>query len=94
MKYANKYGQWYYENEVYFEQYLNLRQGKLTVDEYANEFDRLQCLCKLESETHDFNHFLKGSQPCILKNMKDRKDMHNAYSEVIHVERLIKHNHL
>ena len=41
MAYACKYGDWYYENKDYFEQNLNLRKGKLSVDEYADEFDRL-----------------------------------------------------
>lgn len=33
--YTIKYGQWYYENVAYFEQYLNLRQEKLSTNEYA-----------------------------------------------------------
>ena len=60
------------------------------MDEYANEFDRLHCLCKPESETHDCERFLQGLQPSILKNKKDRKDMHEAYEEAIRVEQLIK----
>ena len=56
--YTCKYGDWYYANKVYFEQFLNLRQGDLTVDEYLVEFSRLQCLCKLKSENYDFDNFL------------------------------------
>lgn len=40
---AIKLGQWYYESEAYFEHYLKLKQGKLSVGEYADEFDRLHC---------------------------------------------------
>ena len=43
--YAIKYGEWYYANKDCFEQYLNLTQGKLSVNEYANEFERLHYLC-------------------------------------------------
>lgn len=39
---------------------LILRQGRLTVGAYTNEFDRLHCLRKLESEIRDFNRFIKG----------------------------------
>lgn len=51
MIHACEHGDWYYANKVYFEQFLNLKQGDLTVDEYLDEFSRLQCLCKLKSET-------------------------------------------
>ena len=44
----------------YFEQFINLRQGKLTIDEYSNQFRRLQEVCGLdENEEHDFISFLR-----------------------------------
>ena len=36
-----KYGEWYFENEFYFEQFLNLKQKDLTVDEYTLQFREL-----------------------------------------------------
>lgn len=51
----------YFKNAVYFQQFLNLRIGNLTVDEYASQFSMLQCLCKLkESETHELDRFIRG----------------------------------
>ena len=59
---------WYHDNAVYLEQFINLRQGKLTVDEYSDEFSRLQELCGLnESEIHDLNSFIRGLTPDILE---------------------------
>ena len=57
--YKLEFGKWYYENKVYFEQFLNLRQGDLTIDEYIDQLSKLQCLCKLKSKTHDFNNLLR-----------------------------------
>ena len=59
------------------------------MDEYANEFERLHYLCNL-GETLDFDLFCKGLRQRILKNMKNCKDMHEAYWEAICVECLIK----
>ena len=71
-----------------------MAQGKLSVEEYANEFERLHHLCEL-GDTLDFTHFLKGLRPSILKNMeKDCKDMYEAFWEAIRVELLIKHSRL
>ena len=68
--YACKSGDWYYANKVYFEQFLNLREGDFAIDEYLDEISRLQCLRKLKSENHDFDCFLRGLRPDILENMK------------------------
>ena len=50
LKYAIKYGQWYDDNKVYFEQFINLRREKLIVDECSNEFSRLQEFCGLDED--------------------------------------------
>ena len=51
--YACKYENWYYENKDYFVQFLNLRQGNLTVDEYSDEFSKLLEVCGLdENDEH------------------------------------------
>ena len=70
LEYAIKYGTWFYKNSVYFDQFLNLRQEKLIVDEYIEEFSRLQCVCNLKSENYDFDRFIRGLRPDILENMK------------------------
>ena len=67
-----------------------MTQEKLSVEEYADEFERLHHLCEL-GDTLDFNNFLKGLRPSILKNMaKECNDMYEAFWEAIRVERLIK----
>ena len=48
------------------------------MEEFADEFERLHYLCKLDG-TLDFNRFLKGLRPSILKNLKDCKDVHEAF---------------
>ena len=40
--YELTYRDWYFENEFYFEQFLNLKQDDLTVDEYTHQFRELQ----------------------------------------------------
>ena len=89
--YACKYGNWYYENKDYFDRFLNLRQGKLTVDEYSDEFSSLQAQCALdEDDEHYVTIFTRGLRPSIQNNMKKEcKDMYEAFWEAIRVERLI-----
>lgn len=60
------------------------------MDDYADKFERLLHFCKL-GETLDSSRFFKDLRLSILKNMKDCKDMHEAYWEVIRDELLIKH---
>ena len=95
--YACKYGDCYYENKDRFDQFLNLKQGKLTVDEYSNELFKLQEVCGLdENEEHD----LKVETLCRRFETKRTykyeryKDMYEAFWEAIHVECLIKCYHL
>lgn len=77
--YACKYGNWYYENKEYFDQFLNLRQGKLTIDEYSDEFSSLQAQCALDEDNgHYVTIFTRGLRPS------------EAFWEAICVERLIK----
>ena len=77
--YDHKYRDWYYANEVYFEQFLNLKQGDLIVDEYSDQFSRLQQVCELEqSELHDLNRFIRGLRPNKLHNMNYCEASHDA----------------
>ena len=51
-------------------------------------------LCDL-GKALDFNKFLKGLRPSILKNKKKEcRDMHQAFWEAIHVERMLKQSRL
>ena len=36
--YQKRYGDRHYKNAVYFEQYLHLKQGDLTVNEYTSQY--------------------------------------------------------
>lgn len=59
--YECKYGDWYFENEVYFKKFLSLKQGDMIVDAYEYQFSKMQYLYHLEEdETHDLNSFLRG----------------------------------
>lgn len=92
--YKLEFGKWCYENKVYFEQFLNLRQGDSTIDEYIDQFSKLQCLCKLKSKTRDFNHFLRVLRLDILENMNPCKDIFEACREVIRVEYTMERSRL
>ena len=47
--------------KFYFEQRINLKQGKLTVDEYTCRYQELETLCGLwESDKNDGAHYIKG----------------------------------
>ena len=60
-KYADKYGSWYVENEVYFRYFLDLKQGELSSLDYGDMFAWLQDKCGLEDdEEHDLISFIRG----------------------------------
>ena len=62
-KYALKYEKWYSENEEYFQQFLDLKQGELSIVKYSDQFSRLQDGCGLEDdEEHDLISFLTSSE--------------------------------
>ena len=85
--YECKYGQWFSDNKAYFDQFLNLSQGKLTADEYSDEFSRLQVRCALdEDDEHYVTFFTRGLRPSIRNYMKKEcKDMYEAFWEAIRV---------
>lgn len=63
-----------------------MRQGDLAVDEYFNQFSRLQEVCELdERETHDLNSFITSLRPNILEDMNDCKTIYEVYWEAIRV---------
>lgn len=54
--------------------YCKSSQGKLTVDEYSNEFSRLQVRCALEEDDeHYVAIFTRGLRPSIRNNMKNAR---------------------
>lgn len=91
IQYACKYGNWYFENEFYFEEFLSLKQENLTVDEYTRQFRELQDICELdEDETHDLVRYVSGLKPDIVDNMNYGKTSQEAYLEAIRVERMLR----
>ena len=95
VRYAGKYGIWYFENEVYFTQFLNLKQGELSVLQYSNQFSRLKDACGMEDdEEHDLISFVRGLRPNIVERMSDCKTIHEAYWEAIRMERMLKRSYL
>lgn len=72
---------------INFEKFISPRQGDLAVDEYVDQFAKLVCLCELkESDMHNSNRFSRGLKPNLVENMKDCKDIFQAYKEAICVE--------
>lgn len=43
--YQYKHEDWYYENVFYYEQFINLKQEKLVVAEYTDQFKELHDIC-------------------------------------------------
>ena len=94
-KYTNKYGSWYFENEVYFTQFLDLKQANLSILQYSDQFSRLQNACGMEDvEEHDFISCVRGSRHDIVERMSDCKTIHGAYWEAIRVNRMLKRSYL
>ena len=84
------YGDWYFESEFYFEQFFNLKQEHLTVDEYTRQFRELQNIYELEEdEIHDLARYVQGLRSDILENMNYCKSSQEAYLEAIRVERIL-----
>ena len=95
VKYASKYGMWYFENAVYFRSFLDLKQGELSVLEYSDEFSKLQDACGMEDdEEHDFISFVRGLRPDMVERMTDCQTIHEAFWEAIRVERILKRSRL
>ena len=85
VKYASKYGIWY------FEQFLDLKQEELSALQYSDQFPRLQDACGVEDdEEHDLISFVRGSRPDIVERMNDCTNIHEAYWDPICLERMLK----
>ena len=94
IQYERKYGNWYFKNEFYFEEFLNLKQENLTVDEYTRQFRELQDICELEEdEIHDLVRYIRGLRPNILENMNFCKTSQEAYLEAFRVEHMLRRSH-
>ena len=48
----------------------------------------------MEDDEHDFISFVRGLKPDIVEKMNDCTNIHEAYWEAIHVERMLKRSHL
>ena len=93
--YKQKYGAWYFEKAIYFEQFLSFTQGKFTVAEYTDRIQALHNLCALdESPTHDLAQSIRGLRPDILENMNHSNTIQEAYSEAIHAEHTLRQSHM
>ena len=91
IQYECKYANWYFENEFYFEEFLNLTREYLMVDEYTWQFQELHEICELEeNERHDLARYVHGLRPDILENMTYCKTSQKAYLEAIRVEHMLK----
>ena len=89
--YKLTYRDWYFENEFYFEQFLNLKQEGLPVDEYTRQFQELHEICELkEDEIHDLARYVQGLRPDILKNMNYYKTSQEASLEAIRAEYMLR----
>ena len=70
----------YFENQVYFTQFLDLKQGELSVLQYSDQFSRLQDACGMEDdEERDLISFVRGLRPYIVERMNDCMPIHEAY---------------
>ena len=89
--YQHKYGNWYFKNQIYFDQFLNLRQREWSVDEYTCRFQELQNLCALnESDSHDVTRFMRGLNLDIEEKIKFCQIVQEAYKEAISVEHMLR----
>ena len=97
--YARKYGKWYFENEDYFCQSLDLKQGELSIVEYSDQFLRLKDERVLEDdEEYDLTSFLKCLRSDIVERMNHCKTIYEAYweayLEAIRAKNMPKWSHL
>ena len=89
--YQYTYGNWYFKKKFYFDQFLNLVQRELSVDEYTCRFRELQHQCASNgSESHDVTRFMRGLNPDIEEKMKWYQTVHEAFKEAIHVEHVLQ----
>lgn len=78
--YESKCGDLYFENEAYFEQFLNLNQ-----EDFILQFQELQYLYALEeSEIHDLDCYIRGLRLYLLENRNFCKTIQEVYIEAIH----------
>eukprot|EP00268_Persea_americana_P061506 TRINITY_DN7781_c0_g1_i8.p1 TRINITY_DN7781_c0_g1~~TRINITY_DN7781_c0_g1_i8.p1 ORF type:complete len:213 (+),score=32.51 TRINITY_DN7781_c0_g1_i8:230-868(+) len=90
-----KYGIFYFENEAYFHEFLNLKQKELSVDEYTRRFQKLQHPCALnERELHDVTRFMSGLNPDTEEKMKFCQTIQEACKDAIRVERILRQSHI
>ena len=88
--YEFKYGNKYHEKEFYFEPHINLKQGKLIVDEYTSRYQELEILCGLwGSNKNDGARYINRLRPSIQAKVNFCETIPEAYKEAIRVERML-----
>ena len=89
-----KYGDQYYGQEFYLELFIVLKQKKLIVDEYTDQFQELHVLCRLyENPTRDLPHYIRALRANIRKHRKSYIAIHEAYQYAIRVGHRLKQSH-
>ena len=93
--YKLTYGDWYFENEVVFEQFLNLKREDFTVDEFTLQFRELLDICELEEDAiHDLDRYVRGLIVDIVENLNYCKTIQDAYLEALRVERMLRRSRM
>ena len=91
--YEHKYGDWYFENEFYLEQFLNLKQKDLTVDEYTCQPRELQDV-NYRRARYNLVHYVRGLPLNILENMNHCHTSQEAYFEAFLVEHMLRQSRM
>ena len=90
--FRRSYRDWNVKNTVYFQRFMSLQQGEMTVDEY---YDKFSWLCRLvENEGHYCISFIRGLRPSIFGNMKECRTKYEARREAIRIERMLNRSHM
>ena len=72
-----------------------MKQGELSVIDYGDMFAWLQYKCGLEDDKeHDLINFVRGLRSGMVESMNNCTTVHEAYWEVIRVERMLNRSHL
>ena len=80
--YQKRYGDRYYKKEIYFEQFLHLKQGDLTVNDYMRQYQNLEFDCNLKGiDKDDKKRYMSGLRLEIQDKMRFCMTIQEAYLE-------------